>query len=336
MTIKTKIVLSFAFLLIIIQSSYSQNVKLAQSGMKFLSVAGDARPAAMADAVTSMEGNSESIFYNPASVARQESLFDLTFGNTSWIADIKYLNTALTFAPSEGKYGVFGLSLVNVDYGEFNRTIIGPDGGSYDVGTYSPTALAAGISYAKALSEKFSIGGNIRYVYQDFGDGHVVGGDFNNMETQSIDIDVMSFDFGVLYKTGFKSLNLGMSIRNFSTEIQFVEESFQLPLTFKLGLSMNLFDLLETDPDQHRLLFAIDAEHPRDNKEMLRIGTEYTFMKIISLRAGYITPKTSEAGINAGVGLKYGLAGVNLAVDYSFTEFSAFKNVHRISVKFSY
>jgi hypothetical protein len=336
MTIKIKIVFSLALLLIITQISYSQNVKLAQSGMKFLSVAGDARAAALADAVTSVEGNSESIFYNPASVARQESLFDLTFGNTSWIADINYLNTAVTFAPSKGIYGVFGLSLVSVDYGEFNRTIIGPDGGSMDVGTYSPTAIAAGLTYARALSDKFSVGGNVRYIYQDYGDGHVVGGDFENLKTQSIDIDVVAFDFGVLYKTGFKSLNLGMNIRNFSGEIQFVDESFQLPLTFKLGLSMNLLDLLESDNDSHRLLFAIDAEHPRDNKEMLHIGTEYTFMNIISLRAGYITPETTEAGINAGVGLKYGLAGINLAVDYSYTEFNIFNDVHRISVKLSY
>ena len=333
---KIKITFSLVALLIITNNGFSQNVKLAQSGMKFLSIAGDAKAASLAYAVTSIEGNSASLFNNPAGVARQTSLIDITFANTSWIADINYINSALSFAPSEGLYGVFGLTLVSVDYGEFNKTIIGPDGGSMDIGTYSPKALAVGVSYAKALSDKFSIGGDVRYVYQNYGDGHVVGGDYDNMQTQKIDINVLAFDFGVLYKTGFKSLNLGMSMRNFSSEIKFVEEGFQLPLSFKLGLSMNLFDIFDIDPNSHLFIFAVDAEHPRDNEEMLHFGAEYTFMNILSLRAGYIAPKINEAGFHAGVGLKYDLSGITLGVDYAYTEFNVFNNVHRIAISFAY
>ncbi len=333
---KKMIIFSFVMLLIITEVNFSQNVKLAQSGLKFLSIGGDARAAALGDAVTSVEGNSSSIFYNPAGISRQTSMFDVTFANTSWIADIKYLNSALTFTPSEGLYGVFGISVASVDYGDFIRTIVGADGGSEDLGIYSPTALAVGATYARALSEQFSVGGSARYIYQNFGDGHVVGGDHENKETQNIDISVLAFDFGVLYKTGFKSLNFGMSIRNFSEEIQFINESFQLPLSFKLGLSMNMLDLFEIDHNMHSFLFAVDAEHPRDNQEMLHFGAEYTFLNILSLRGGYITPKISEAGINAGVGVKYELRGINLGVDYAYTEFGVFKDVHRISVKLSF
>ena len=253
-----------------------------------------------------------------------------------WIADIKYINSALTFVPSDGLYGVFGVSVVSVDYGDFYKTIIGPDGGSMDIGTYSPTALAIGVSYAKALSDKFSVGGDVRYVYQNYGDGHVVGGDYENMETQKIDIDVFAFDFGVIYKTGFKSLDLGMSIRNLSSQIKYVDESFQLPLSFKLGLSMNLLDLFEIAPTSHSLLFSIDAEHPRDNKETLSLGAEYTFMNILSLRAGIITPETSEAGINAGIGLKHEIGGINLGIDYAYTDFGIFDSIHRITVNIAY
>jgi len=80
---KIKIILSLVTLLIITNNGFSQNVKLAQSGMKFLSIAGDARAASLAYAVTSVEGNSSSLFYNPASVARQTSMIDITFANTS-------------------------------------------------------------------------------------------------------------------------------------------------------------------------------------------------------------------------------------------------------------
>ena len=178
--------------------------------------------------------------------------------------------------------------------------------------------------------------GSVRYIYQDFGAGHVIGGNHDSYETTKIDIDVFSFDFGVLYKTGYKSLNFGMSIRNFSQEIRYYEESFQLPLAFKLGLSMNLFDIVEIDPESHSFIFSVDAEHPRDNEEMLHLGGEYTFMNILSLRAGYVTPETTQAGINLGVGFKYKISGINIGVDYAYTEFGIFDPINRISVKLSF
>jgi len=316
--------------------SYAQQVKLAQSGMKFLSYGADARAVSLGEATTSIEGNSSSIFYNPAAMSRQSEFIDVTFNNTKWWADINYLNAAVSVAPAGGLYGVFGFSVSSVDYGEFRRTVIGPDGGALDLGTYSPTAMAFGVSYARALSDKFSVGGNVRYVYQNLGDGHVIGGSYDNPEKTKIDIDVFSFDFGVLYKTGFKSLNFGMSIRNFSQEIMYYEESFQLPLSFKLGLSMNLLDIWDVNPKAHSFIFAVDAEHPRDNKEMLHLGGEYTFMQILSLRVGYVTPQTSLAGMNYGAGLKYNISGIYFGLDYSYTEFGDFDPIHRIAVKLSF
>ena len=332
---KLKIILSVIILLFSAQVNFAQD-KLAQSGMKFLSYGADARAVGLGEAVTSVEGNSSSIFYNPSSMARQTDLLDITFNNTQWWADINYLNAAITYAPENGLYGVFGLSISSVDYGDFYGTIIGPDGGALDVGIYSPTAMAIGVSYARALSDKFSVGGNLKYIYQNFGSGHVVGGDYNNFKTAKIDIDVFSFDFGVLYKTGYKSLNFGMSIRNFSQEIKFVEESFQLPLNFKIGLSMNLLDIIDINPADHAFLFAVDAEHPRDNKEMLHLGGEYTLMQILSLRVGYVTPETSLAGMNYGVGLKYDINGIKFGFDYSYTEFGDFDPINRFSVKLAF
>lgn len=332
---KLKIILSVIMLLFAAQINFAQ-VKLAQSGLKFLSVGADARASGLGETVTSIEGNSSSMFYNPSGMARQTDLFDITFNNTQWFADINYLNAAISYAPENGLYGVFGLAISSVDYGDFFGTIIGPDGGALDVGIYSPTVMAIGVSYARALSDKFSVGGNVKYIYQDYGGGFVVGGDYDNLKTTKIDIDVFSFDFGVLYKTGYKSLNFGMSIRNFSQEITYFEESFQLPLSFKIGLSMNMLDFIEINPADHVFLFAVDAEHPRDNEEMLHLGGEYTFMEILSLRIGYVTPETTLAGMNYGVGLKYALNGINIGFDYAYTEFGDFDPIHRISVKLAF
>jgi hypothetical protein len=333
---KIQVILTIIMMVFISQVNVGQ-VKLAQTGLKFLSVGGDARAAALGEAITALEGNSTSMFYNPSGMARQTGFVDVTFSNTQWIADINYMHASISVAPEDALYGVFGLSVASVDYGELKRTIRdeGEDG-FLDLGTYSPNAFALGVGYAKALSDKFAVGGNIKFVYQDLGDGHVVNIAQDSTHTkQKFDTDVFAFDFGIQYRTGFKSLVFGMSLRNFSEEIEYIEESFQLPLTFKIGLSMNLIDLLEEGNDQHSFLLAVDAAHPRDYKEQIHIGGEYTFMNILSLRAGYISP-TDEQGVNFGAGLKHEFVGFNFGVDYSYLDFGIFDNVNRFSINISY
>jgi len=317
-------------------SQAQERKKLAQTGMKFLSVSLDPRSSGLSDAVTSLSNSSASMLYNPSTMAKMDRYVDYSFGTTKWIADINYIYGTAALNFSDGQYGVFGLSLVAVDYGEFNGTITANnDDGYIDVGTYKPTAMALGIGYAKALSEKFYVGGNIKYVRQSMGTA-VVGFDpLGAGIVKEYKLDVLAFDFGILYQTGFKSLNFGMNIRNFSKELKYVQESFQLPLIFKIGLSMDVLDLIEIDKNMHSLNVSVDASHPRDYPEQLSFGLEYTFLKSISLRAGYTFP-TDEQEFSAGVGFMQSLADVKFAVDYSYTPFGIFNKVHRVSINIGY
>jgi hypothetical protein len=89
-------------------------------------------------------------------------------------------------------------------------------------------------------------------------------------------------------------------------------------------------------PDQS-LILSIDATHPRSHPEQLKIGAEYQFMKIISLRGGYIT-NNSEDGITYGLGISsngLGISSVNFEIDYSYTPFGVFDNVQRFTAQFS-
>jgi hypothetical protein len=318
------------------QSEAQERKKLAQTGMKFLSVSLDPRAAALSDAMTTVQNNSASMLYNPSAMAEMDRLVDYSFGTTRWIADINYIHGTAALSLFDGQYGVLGLSLVAVDYGEFNGTIVANnDDGYIDVGTYKPTAIALGVGYAKALSQKFSVGGNVRFVRQSMGTAVVTLDASGKAVTKEHKAEVLSFDFGMLYHTGFKSLDFGMSIRNFSKEIKYIDESFQLPLTFKIGLSMNLMDLTEIDRGMHSLLFAVDAAHPRDYPEQVSIGMEYTFLNTFSIRGGYTFP-TDEQEFSAGVGFKQELSDVNFSIDYSYTPFGIFDNVHRVSINIGY
>lgn len=331
------IILSIILLAVLLADTSIAQEKRAQTGMKFLSVGTNARAIGMGEAFTSLEGKSESMFFNPAGMARQDNFMSFTVGVTEWIADIDYTYASVAIAPQGGAYGVFGLTVRAVDYGEFIHTIPDGESSAIDVGTFSPTAIAVGLGYAKALSDKFSVGGNIKYVHQDLSagisGGFVTGFSDENQIKEKFDKSVMAFDLGILYKTGFKSLTFGMNIRNFSAEIEYIKESFQLPLVFEMGLSMDLVDLIDIDKTQHSILFSIDATHPRDFDEQLNIGLEYTFLNTFSLRAGYITP-SDEQGINAGVGVKRNIAGVDMAFDYAYTDFGIFDNLNRFTISF--
>jgi hypothetical protein len=301
----------------------------AQTGFKFLSVSPDARAAGMGDAYTAMKLASTAMFYNPASMAYFDRKIHVAAGQIKWIADIDYNMGSVAFSTN---WGVFGLSMVSVDYGDFERTVrADTELGFLDVGTYSPSAWAFGLGYAKAITDLFSVGGNVRIAKQSLGAGPIslqgttpVTKDFSEKST--------IVDFGVLYWTGYKSLTIALNTRNFSSEKQYSEESFELPLTFRMGLAMDFADFTSLDKEAHSILVSIDTERPRDFSEVVKIGVDYTIMKTLSLRAGYVTP-SDEQGISLGVGFGRDLGSMDLRVDYAYTDFGVFDKVNRLTIQ---
>jgi hypothetical protein len=326
------VIICFAFCLQVL--SAQENKKLAQTGLKFLNLSTDPRAVGMGDAVTSVESGAMGVFFNPASLARQENFLSATFGQTNWIADIKYLYASVSISPMQSSYGVIALSMQSVDYGDIPETIIANNADGYlDLGTYKPTALAFGVTYSRALSDRFSVGGNIRYVSQNLGQStnslDVVTNDPKKSDNK---ITTTSYDFGMFYKTGFKSLNFAMSVRNFSKELKFQKEGFQLPLIFRIGVSVNAMDFFTSSNDADVLLVSVDAVHPRDYPEQINLGFEYVFMKTISLRAGY-TPNNDEHSYSIGAGVQQSVQGVGLGIDYSYTPFGIFGTINRFAVQ---
>jgi hypothetical protein len=274
---------------------------------------------------------------------------DVSVSNNQWIADIKHYTFGMAICPFDGDYGVMGLSMQYVDYGNFLGTVVRRDldKGYEDVGIFKLYALAVGVGYAKQLTDRFSIGGQIRWARQDLGQstipnlapqipildslGNPTGRYTDTARTASNKLTPLVFDFGTQFKTGFKSLVFGMSVRNFSKEMQYAYEGFQLPLVFTLGISMNLMDLFEKAALDQSLYLSIDASHYRDHPEQLKIGLDYQVLKMISLRGGYAT-NSDEKGFSFGVGVSQ----FGFAFDYSYTPFGVFNKVQRMTARFSF
>lgn len=320
------------------QDLVEDRTKVAQTGMQFLSVSLDPRAASMADAVTAHTQGSVSMFYNPASMAYQQQSVDVSIGQNRWVTDIVYNFGTASFRPMNGEVGIFGVSILSVDYGQMLGTIRygGNDQGYLDTGNIGMSAVSAGIGYARALSDRFAVGGNVKYVRQSLGSAVM---DLSSGGSPGTEHDLQkgtaAFDFGILYRTGFRSLNFAVNIRNFAGEIRYARTNFELPLTFQIGLSADMMDFMNADQNMHSFVLSFDAAHPRAYAEQIKVGGEYGFMDILSLRAGYIYP-TDDQGLNLGVGLHQDFGDTRVGADYGYSQFTLLGNVHRIGVNFSF
>ncbi|MEJ2055073.1 MAG: PorV/PorQ family protein, partial [Calditrichaceae bacterium] len=306
--------------------------KYAQAGFEFLRVTSDARSGALGEAVNSIYGFSGALFHNPASMGEMPGMIDASFSVNKWIADINHLSASLIFSPVKGNYGNFGLSLQSVDYGDVQGTILAPElpDGYIDTQIFNPSALAIGVGYAKMLNDKFSVGGQVRYATQKLGQSEIPYDDEEGNYTKDNEANAWAFDFGTLYRFGIKSLAFGMSVRNFSTDVKYEQEDFQLPLTFTLGISANVFDFVEIEGPEQALLLSIDTAHPLAHPEQVKIGLEYNFVQSFFLRGGYIGGN-SQDDFTFG----FGVAKFGLELDYAYTPFEWFENVQRITVRYS-
>jgi hypothetical protein len=327
--LQSVITLLLVHLCIGLQGEAQESVKLAQTGMQFLSVVSDAHAAAMANAVTSLPLHSASLFFNPACMS-ESGFLEVAVSRNEWIADIKHTTFSMSIRPAQGDYGVIGVSVQAVNYGDiFGTVVANNDQGYEDIGKLNASGTAIGLGYAKALSEQFSVGGHIRWVRQNLGNSIVP---ITDSTTENVDnkLTPWVFDFGTLFKTGFKSLTFGMAVRNFSTEVKYVSESFELPLTITFGLSMDVMDFAGDRTLVRSVLLSVDAVHNRDYREQIFAGVECNLLDFFALRGGYIS-NSDEDGPTFGFGLwRYGLN-----VDYAYTPFGVFDKVQRFTVRFS-
>ncbi len=310
--------------------------KTGMSAATFLSIEVGPRAKAMGGAFTGRADDASALYWNPSGLAHLQNN-TLIASHAEWLADINFDFIGIAL-PVEG-FGTLGASITSLTMPEMRvRTVLQPEGTGE---LFNASDLAIGLSYARALTGRFAIGANFKYIRQKI----------YNSTAQTI-----AFDFGGLFRSEFRGLSFGMSISNFGGDMKLdgtdtqVEvdispnefgnndrvfanletEDFQLPLTLRMGIAM---DLIQTMPN--RLTVAVDGVVPNDNAQYLNVGAEYAFRDLLALRAGYRTLflEDSEEGLTLGVGFHYELfANTALGVDYSFTDFGILENVHEVAL----
>lgn len=324
------------FIYLVLVSCVLGQSKVGSTAAPFLTIGVGPRATAMGGAYIATANDVTSLYWNPAGIARSEASGAM-FSYSDWLADIKY-NWAGAML-NLGGMGTVGLSLGYLDYGDIPITTLGQPEGTGE--NYNPSDMVIGLTYAYNLTDRFAIGGTVKYISQTIW----------NSSASAVGVDI-----GTLFQSDLLGLRIAATISNFGTEMQIdgkdlfiqydIDESiygnndqilsrlntdvFPLPLTFRVGVAMDVLNI-----ESHRLTIGADASHPNDNDESLNLGAEYELFKMISLRAGYksLFLDNSEEGLTLGFGLKYDFApNLGLFVDYAYQDLGKFDYAQQFSL----
>jgi hypothetical protein len=216
-------------------------------------------------------------------------------------------------------------------------TLPDPDGESGN--TWSASSFAVGLTYSRALTDRFAIGLTGKYIQENI---------YNSSA------NTLALDIGSLYNTGIRGIKIGMAMSNFGGKMKLggrdltqknvdadvgvggnieqsadlVVNSWPLPLNFRVGLSLEVFK-----NESGTILVAADFNHPTDADERLNFGAEYSFSDRLFVRGGYKL-NYDEESYTFGGGLNLPITNYNFMLDYSFNEFGILGETHRFSIGF--
>lgn len=141
-----------------------------QTGVPSLSIAPDARGASMGDIGAATDPDANSQYWNPSKYAFAYSQGAVALSYTPWLRklvnDIFLANLAGYWKIGSGDNQAISASLRYFSLGEVSSESLGGV-----VETINPYELALDLGYSRKLSEKFSMGVVMRYIYSDLGFG---------------------------------------------------------------------------------------------------------------------------------------------------------------------
>ena len=176
---------------------------------------------------------------------------------------------------------------------------------------YSSNAWKVGAGYSKSLSKMFSFGLNVNFVRE---------------ELAQYAVNAASVDMGFLYQTDWKNLSFAVGLQHFGVNstlsgsdlptnynrAQGVKtESYGAPTLFSMGVSM-----IPLKIEAHQLVASLQLNHPNDNSENIRIGTEYSYDSLIFVRVGYKFNVIGES-VSMGAGVRTRIGAVPLMVEFT-------------------
>lgn len=290
--------------------------KVGQAGMQFLKLSSGARTLAMGNtgiAINQYDANG--LFINPAVITQVEAnSFGVNY--CDYFLDMNL--GSFVFIHNFGDFGSLAISTLYFGMGEFEETLEDADfhlgtGRTFTAGSYS-----VGLAYAVQLTDRFSIGGHLRYAREDLD----LGNDLSDMWSGDNQDNVANFalDVGTFYDTGFHNLKLGAVVQNFGPDVTFIEEKTSMPFIFRIGAGIDFENVFGPN---NVLTLTFESFNARDYQERIHVGAEFNLADFLFLRGGYKFPYDLES-VTGGIGVKAKVGSMKYLVDLSYMPVSGY------------
>jgi hypothetical protein len=246
------------------------------TAVPFLVISPDARSAAMGDAGVATAPDANSAYWNPGKLSFIDKKYGGSLSYTPWLGkivndmDIVYLSGFVKPTREQA----IGLAIKYFDLGKINFR----DDNNRDVGSYNPREFTVEGTYSRMLSEEFSIGGTVKYIYSNLTGAFSLGG-LDAKPGHSVAADV-----GVYYNKQIERsarnayFSMGASISNIGAKISYTNadnEDF-LPTNLRLGTAyttdLDLYNKITFTVDFNKLM--VPTPPIRDENDNILYGKD--------------------------------------------------------------
>lgn len=202
-------------------------------GVTSLAIAPDARSAGLGDVGAATDPDVNSQYWNPAKYPFCISRAGVSLNYTPWLrqiaGDIDLAN--ITGYYRLGDYDALSASLRYFSLGEVYTSL------DADAMTIKPYEMAFDIAYSRMLSETFSAGVALRYIYSDLG----YSDDDETTPGSAFAADIALYHNGYINISGHESqLGWGLNISNIGSKISYDDGNTSefIPTNMRFGLSL--------------------------------------------------------------------------------------------------
>lgn len=297
----------------------------SSDGALFLLLPVGAQTVGMAQATVAERLGSESIWSNPAAIARQEKR-EAAIHHSETIAA---RGDVITLLIPRKSIGTFGLSVNVLDFGNQQIT----DGGGTPIGLVLPRNLLLAGTFGTSVGKSLSVG----MTYKRLQYRVDCSGQCGNVTTFSATSSAL--DFGTQYDVpGDSAIRLGAAIRNIGRRLQITdqEQADPLPTRVEVGVSYRV-GLVERYVSDVTLRVAGDIVATETADEpSARMGADLTYQRTVHLRGGYIANDTDGAKAALGFGLGTGRLLFDIARTFGGLSEDAGKTPAYVSLRFMF
>ena len=297
----------------------------SSDGALFLLLPVGAQTVGMGQATVAERLGSESIWSNPAAIARDEKR-ELAIHHSETIAA---RGDVITFVVPRKHLGAFAVSVNVLDFG--NQQITDP--GGTPIGIVLPRNILFAGTFGAAVGKRLGLG----VTYKRLQYRVDCSGQCANVSTFSATSSAV--DFGLQYDVpGDSSARVGVAVRNIGTKLQINdrEQADPLPTRVEAGVSYNLAFISKYVSDIGlRVAGDVIGTETADDVSA-RIGADLTYQKTVHLRGGYIANDTDGANAAVGFGLATGRLLFDIARTFGGLSEDAGKTPTYISLRFTF